>query len=135
MRPDNGIILFDGVCNFCNATVRFVWARDPKGYFRFAPLQSATAETLLAAHPLPRNGDTVVLIQNGRAYQKSAAALRIARQLSGLWPLMACFLLVPRPLRDAVYDFIGRRRYRWFGRSEQCQLPSAELRRRFLDTA
>ncbi|MBY6187607.1 DUF393 domain-containing protein [Marinobacter hydrocarbonoclasticus] len=132
-RLGNAIILFDGVCNLCNASVRFVAARDPSARYQFAPLQSRTARGLLADYPLPERGDSVILIQDGKAYQKSEAALRIARHLSGLWPLLAVCLVIPRPIRDGVYDVIGRRRYRWFGRTDTCLLPSDALKSRFLD--
>ena len=133
METPHAVVLFDGVCNFCNASVRFIARRDARGYFHFAPLESDAGQQLLSEWGL--NGtaiDSVVLVEGGRASVKSTAALRIARRLSGLWPLVVVFLIVPRFLRDAVYDVIARNRYRWFGRSEQCMVPSAELRARFL---
>lgn len=129
------VVLFDGVCNLCTASVQFIVARDPRGTIRFASLQSRAAGRLLAplgVTPAPEP-QTVLLLEDGRLYTRSTAALRIARKLSGLWPLLIVFLAVPRPLRDAVYDFIGRHRYRWFGRTEACWLPTPALRARFLD--
>ena len=128
------IILFDGVCNLCTGSVRFVIARDSRKQFRFASLQSPVAEKLLGAQ---RNDadrlESVVLVAGERVYRKSTAALLITRRLDGLWPLLAVLLVIPRPLRDALYDWIGRRRYRMFGKREVCWKPQAELAERFLD--
>ena len=127
------VVLFDGVCNLCNASVRFIIARDPSARFRFAPLQSATARALFAGtggrSPLP---DSFVLLEHGRLYVRSTAALRVARRLRFPWPLLYIFIAVPRPLRDVLYDFIARHRYRWFGSREACMVPTPELRARFL---
>jgi predicted DCC family thiol-disulfide oxidoreductase YuxK len=124
------IILFDGVCNLCTGSVRFVIARDSRRRFRFASLQSAAAERLLGRR---EDLESVVLVEGRNIYRKSTAALRIARRLDGLWPLLSILLVIPRPLRDAVYDWIGARRYRWFGRTEACWTPTPELAERFLD--
>lgn len=126
-------MLFDGVCNLCNAWVRFVIDRDPGGRFAFAPLQSELAERLLrergyVGEPLA----TVLLVDGPRVYDRSTAALRIVRGLRGGWPMLAALLAVPRALRDPVYGWLARRRYRWFGRTETCRLPSPEIRDRFL---
>jgi len=128
------VILFDGVCNLCTGSVRFVIERDARRQFRFASLQSPVAEKLLGAQG--RDGDrleSVVLVVGERTYRKSTAALLIARRLDGLWPVLAVFLLVPRPLRDAVYGWIGKRRYRLFGKRDACWRPQPELAERFLD--
>ena len=128
------VILFDGVCNLCTGSVRFVIERDARKQFRFASLQSPVAEKLLGAQG--RDGDrleSVVLVVGERTYRKSTAALLIARRLDGLWPVLAVFLLVPRPLRDAVYGWIGKRRYRLFGKRDACWRPQPELAERFLD--
>ena len=124
------IVLFDGVCNLCTGSVRFVIERDARRQFRFASLQSASAERLLGARD---QLESVVLIANGRTYRKSTAALLIAKRLNGAWPLLAVLLAVPRPLRDALYDWIGARRYRWFGKREACWAPQDGLAERFLD--
>ena len=124
------VILFDGVCNLCTGSVRFVLARDSKRRFRFASLQSAAAERLLGERD---NLESMVLIEDGAVYRKSTAALRIARRLDGGWPLLAALLFVPRTLRDAVYDWVGRRRYRLFGKRDVCWTPQPELADRFLD--
>jgi predicted DCC family thiol-disulfide oxidoreductase YuxK len=132
-RAAPSVVLFDGVCNFCNASVRFVYARDPQGRFRFAPLQSEAAQSLLRGREVGDPMGTVVLIEGEKISTRSAAALRIARGLRGLWPLLYIFIVIPWPLRDWVYNLIARNRYRWFGRTEACQLPTPELAARFLD--
>jgi len=133
-EPTRPVILFDGVCNLCTASVRFVIKRDSKRRFRFASLQSPVAEKLLGAE-LYRHEQlgSMVLVLGDKTYRKSTAALQTARRLDGLWPLLAVLLIMPRPLRDAVYDFIGSRRYRMFGKREVCWRPGGDLGERFLD--
>ncbi len=129
------IILFDGVCNLCNASVLFIIDRDPSAHFHFAPLQSDVARELMdrAGEPIPSGDpDSIVLLANGRVYRSSTAALRIARQLGGPTRLLAAFVIVPRPIRDLVYRWIARNRYRWFGRTEACRVPTPALAARFL---
>jgi predicted DCC family thiol-disulfide oxidoreductase YuxK len=130
-----GIVLFDGTCNLCNATIGFVIPRDRTGRLRFASLQSAVGQELLRRHgiPAPSTPDSIVYIEGERAFTRSDAALAIAGRLDRPWPLCGLFWYVPRSLRDAVYSFVARNRYRWFGRTETCQLPTPELRDRFLD--
>ena len=127
------VVLFDGVCNLCNGIVRFIIERDPHGRVQFAPLQSKAATSLLAQHPdhavLP---DSVVLVDDGELYVKSTAALRVARRLRFPWPLFWIFIVVPRPLRDLIYDFIARHRYGWFGKRDTCMVPTKEVMDRFL---
>jgi len=127
-------ILFDGVCNLCNGFVQFVVKRDPQGRFRFAALTSDAAQSMLRQSgvtlPLP---DSMVLIEDGAVYLRSDAPLRIARGLTFPWPLLYGFVVVPRFIRDRVYDFIAARRYRWFGRRDVCMIPTPDLRRRFLE--
>lgn len=129
----NFIILFDGVCNLCNGLVRFIIPRDAAKTFRFAALQSDVGQELLR-----RVGEgervlaSVVLIEGHRAYVKSTAALQIARRLSGLWPLMYMFFIIPRPIRDGIYDYIASHRYRWFGQRDTCMVPTAETKGRFV---
>jgi predicted DCC family thiol-disulfide oxidoreductase YuxK len=128
-----GLILFDGVCNLCSALVQFIIARDPDGRFCFAPLQSeAAAVRLQPFADVTANLDSIVLIEKDRLFTRSAAALRIARRLRFPWPLVYVLIAVPRPVRDRVYDFAARRRYRWFGRRDTCWMPTPELRARFL---
>ena len=130
--PD--IILFDGVCNLCNGFVQFVIRHDPAGRFRFAALQSEAAQALLAAHGLAPAAapDSVLLLSGGQLYSHSTAVLRIARALGGVWALAGAGRLLPRAWRDALYRFVARNRYRWFGRQESCMLPTPALQARFL---
>jgi predicted DCC family thiol-disulfide oxidoreductase YuxK len=131
------VILFDGVCNLCNGFVRFVIARDPAGRFTFGALQSEAAQRLLASiqsrplnAPLP---DSILLIEDGHFWMRSDAALRVARGLTRPWPLVYALVVVPRALRDWVYDIVARHRYRWFGRQKVCMVPTPALRSRFVD--
>ena len=127
------IILIDGVCHLCQGLVRFIIPRDPRAYFKFASLQSEVSLKLLRAGGLPEHQlNTVVLVEKGSYYTESAAVLRIARRLRFPWPAAYLFILVPKPLRNALYRLVARNRYRWFGRDEQCMLPTPELQRRFL---
>ncbi len=129
------LILFDGVCNLCASSVQFVIRRDRDAQFRFASLQSSVAEQILADRDYRGESlGSVLLVDDGVVHAKSRAALRIARRLDGAWPLMYyLFCWVPRFLADAVYDFIGARRYRWFGKKEACWVPDGDIRGRFLD--
>lgn len=127
------IVLFDGVCNLCSGSVQFILRRDPAGTFRFASLQSDLAQSLLTGRGLdPKALDSVVVVEGDRLYRESDAALRIARDLKGAWKALSVFRVVPRPVRDWAYRLIARNRYRWFGKSETCWLPTPELRGRFL---
>jgi predicted DCC family thiol-disulfide oxidoreductase YuxK len=128
------IIFFDGVCNFCNAWVQFVLKRDESAVFRFASLQSKAAASLLTKYGIdPQSLDSVVLMENGRCYTGSTAVLRICRHLKGAWKWVSLFRIIPRPLRDYLYHQFAKRRYRWFGRTESCMMPTKEMRDRFLD--
>lgn len=132
MQPS--VVLFDGLCVFCNRVVNFVIERDPENRFRFAPLQGQTGQAALQRYGLSRTGvDTVMLVEGDRLYTRSTAALHIARRLRRPWPLVAVFLLVPAGLRDAVYRVLANNRYRWFGRRETCRVPEPEERQRFLE--
>lgn len=133
-KEDAALVLFDGVCNLCNGTVNFIIDRDPEGIFRFAPLQSDIAqESLDAIEGVDGEDASIVLLEGDKAYVRSTAALRIARRLSGPWSLLYGAILLPRRLRDAVYDWIARNRYHWFGRREQCRVPTPGLKDRFLE--
>ncbi len=134
--PENKkIILFDGVCNLCNNAVTFIIQRDQKDIFRFASLQSELGQKLTKERGInPDEIDSIVLIEPGVAYfQKSTAALEIARQLSGGYSLLKNFLFLPESLRDGVYDIIANNRYKWFGKKESCMIPTPELKSKFLD--
>lgn len=130
---DKEIILFDGVCNLCNGSVNFVVDRDKKDTFRFAALQSPEGKQVLKDAGIEEAYlDSIVLLKNGKLYKKSAAALHIAGGMSGLWPLMSVFFVIPAFLRDIIYDFIARNRYKWFGKQDVCRVPTPELRAKFL---
>ena len=129
----HSIILFDGVCNLCNGAVNFVIKRDPRNVFKFTPLQEKQGVLLLKKHAVDaRKLDSIVLIENGNVYIKSSAALRIAKKLSGLWPLFFVLLIIPSFIRDGVYDFIAKNRYKWFGKKEQCMIPTPGMKEKFL---
>lgn len=128
------VVLFDGACNLCSRSVRFIIKRDPKGRFRFAPLQSEAARERIKSAGAPLHPfDGVVLIERGRAYFRSDAVLRIASGLRFPWPIAAALILLPRRCRDWAYDGIARRRYRWFGKQDTCMVPTQAWRDRFLD--
>ena len=138
------VVLFDGVCNFCDASVNFVIEHDPAGYFKFAPLQSEAGQKLAAEYGLASETagasagddlipiDSVILVEDGEAYTHSTAALRIAKRLGGIWSWFYAFIIVPEPVRDFFYRLFAKYRYRFFGRKDQCMLPSPEVRARFL---
>lgn len=130
---DNPVMLYDGVCNLCNRSVRFVLERDSRHLFRFASLQSKEAQAILSRYGVTIQMDTIYLVQDGELHDRSSAALRIMAKLSAPWPLMAVFLVIPKPLRDWVYNIVGKNRYRLFGRTDACQLPDEAVRRYFLD--
>lgn len=131
-RPER-VVLFDGVCKLCCGWVRFIIPRDPRARLRLAPLQSDPARRLLADHDLPLTRfDTIVLIEEGAAHVRSEAVLRVMRQLRAPWRWLALLRVVPRPLRDWVYDRVAANRLAWFGRRESCLVPTAEIRGRFL---
>ncbi len=128
------VLLFDGVCNLCNASVLFVIRRDRRSHFRFASLQSEAGQALLERFHLPANEfETFVLVEDGRCFVRSTAALRVVRKLNGLWPFLYVLIVIPGPIRDLLYNFAARRRYRWFGKREACMVPTPEQRSRFLD--
>ena len=135
---DNPVILFDGVCNLCNTVVDFIISRDRWRQFRFASLQSAAGQEL-AGRCEWRPGlhgeglGTIVLVESGRCYTRSTAALRIARGLRFPWPMAYLLIIIPVGWRDALYDLIARNRYRWFGQRQQCRVPTEEERALFLD--
>ncbi|WP_102262443.1 thiol-disulfide oxidoreductase DCC family protein [Mesobacillus jeotgali] len=126
------VILFDGVCNFCDASVQFILNRDPNETFHFASLQSEAGQELLKKYQVRDDVDSMILIENDKVYYKSAAALRISRHLRGAWKLLYLFMIVPAPIRNVVYDLIARNRYKWFGQKESCMLPPPDVRKRFL---
>jgi len=126
------VILFDGVCNFCDASVQFILKRDKKERFFFASLQSDAGQKLLKKYHVPEDVDSMIVIEDGRVFYKSEAALRISRQLKSPWWLLYGFILIPAPIRNIGYDFIAKNRLKWFGQKERCMLPPENFRRRFL---
>ena len=127
------VILFDGVCNLCNRSVQFVIKHDPEGKFMFTSLQSESGQKLLKEYQLPANEfNSFILLENGRAYTRSTGALKVTRRLKSGWKLLYGFIIVPHFIRDPVYNWIARNRYRWFGKTETCMIPSPELTNRFL---
>lgn len=131
---DSSLVIYDGVCHLCNGFVRFIIKRDHKKRFQFGYLQSPANQSRLKSFPQIANElDSVVLLEEGRAFTRSTAALRIVKHLGGGWPLFYAFIVVPSFLRDAVYNLISRYRYRLFGKSDRCILPSPEHQDRFMD--
>lgn len=132
-RQTHPILLFDGVCNLCNTFVQFVIERDPKAIFRFAPLQSGIGRKLSEQAGLPLGEmNTVVLYDQGKVYTHSDVALQVVRRLPGLWSLLYGFHLIPKSVRDTIYNWVARNRYRWFGKRASCMVPTPELKSRFL---
>ena len=133
MENNKSLILFDGVCNLCNSSVQFILLRDKKDRFRFASLQSDYGQSILKQYNLPTDKfNSLALVENSKIYQKSTGALRIARKLKGLWPMLYGFIIVPPFIRNLVYDIIAKNRYRWFGKKEECMLPRPEWKQKFL---
>ena len=134
MVQEKPILLFDGVCNLCNNTIQFVIKHDPKGKFKFCSLQSTTGQEILKKFQLPTTDfESFVLVNGDKYYRKSSAALKMFTTLGGGWKLLAVFFIVPKPIRDYFYSLIANRRYKIFGRTDQCWLPSPERQARFID--
>ena len=132
--PGPSILLFDGHCNLCSGTVRFILKRDSRKRFRYAPLGGPTSLSILEGTGYDvQHMESFILVEDGKLWQRSTAALRMARKLDGAWPLLYGFMIVPRPIRDAVYDLVSRNRYRWFGKKEACWLPRKEWESLFPD--
>ena len=127
------LLFFDGVCNLCTGVVQFIIKRDKSARFRFASLQSSAGEAFLKENKMPTDEfASFVYLRDGKVLMRSDAALNIARDLGGLWSLAYGFIIVPRVIRDAVYNWVARNRYKWFGRKDQCMLPTPELKARFV---
>jgi predicted DCC family thiol-disulfide oxidoreductase YuxK len=129
---EQSIILFDGVCNLCNSSVNTIIDLDTKKRFRFSSLQSDKGIDILKRHQINATPETIILVQDGRVFQKSGAVLRICRSLIFPMPLLFIFIIIPAIIRDGVYDIVAANRYRWFGKKDQCRLPTPELKERFL---
>lgn len=134
VRQPEAVVLFDGVCNLCSGAIQFVIKRDPKGYFKFASLQSDYGQQQLKRLGLnPKSYQSIVLITGDKFYERSDAALNVGRKLSGGWPLTYGLKIFPRFIRDAVYNLLARNRYKLFGKKDACWIPTPELKSRFLD--
>lgn len=131
---DKPIILFDGVCNLCDSAVQFIIRRDKKNTFLFASLQSEMGQRILAQYNFPGDElNSFILVENNKAYTRSTGALKVVKKLKGLWPLLYGFMIVPKFIRNWVYNWVGRNRYKWFGKKEECMIPTPELKARFLN--
>lgn len=127
------IILFDGVCNLCNGAVTYIIKRDKKNVFKFAALQSEIGKELVSKFKIDTSKvDSIILIDGEKQYDKSSAALRISKELSGALPLLFGFIILPKFIRNFVYDYIAKNRYKWFGKKESCMIPTPELKSKFL---
>lgn len=130
----HSILLFDGVCNLCNGAVQFVIDRDKNNQFLFASLQSEEGKKILQEKGLSAGKMySFILVENGKIFDRSTAVLRVAKRLKGLWSLLYAFIIVPKFIRDRVYNFISKNRYRWFGRKDECMVPTPELKAKFLN--
>ncbi|MCF6347729.1 MAG: thiol-disulfide oxidoreductase DCC family protein [Flavobacteriaceae bacterium] len=131
---NRSIILFDGVCNLCNNSVQFIIKRDKKQRFLYASLQSDAAQSILLQFQLKNSDfDSIILIENEKIYQKTTAILKIIKQLNGIWKLGYVFIIIPKFIRDFIYNIIAKNRYKWFGKREVCMIPTKELKMRFLE--
>ena len=135
IHSQHDIVLFDGVCNLCQGAVQFIIKRDLKARFKFASLQSEFGRNITSSYGLNTSstGQTIILIRNNKSYDRSRAVLEIARYLSGAWSLFYGFIIIPKFLRDPVYNLIARNRYRLFGKQESCMIPSPDIISRFLE--
>lgn len=130
---EKSVILFDGVCNLCNDAVNFVIDHDRNNHFQFASLQSDFGKSILEKYLLQNlNLDTFVLIENNKAYLKSTAALRVCKRLGFPFLIAFPFIIVPKFIRDGIYNWVAKNRYQWFGKSATCRIPTPELRNKFL---
>lgn len=126
------VIFFDGLCNLCNGAVQFIIERDRGNLYRFASLQSEFAKRELMNFDIDSSQmNSFILLEKGKVYQKSTAALKVAKKLNGLWPLLYGFIIVPAFIRDAVYNYVAKNRYKWFGKKESCWVPTSDLKSKF----
>ena len=134
MNSTYPIVLFDGVCNFCNYWVNFAIKRDKKKKLRFTPLQGETAKRLLPQYNISSTSlSSVIFIDGNKVYTQSSAAIRICKYLDGGWKLFYGLMIIPKFFRDWIYNIIARNRYKWFGKKDVCMIPTPEMRARFLD--
>jgi predicted DCC family thiol-disulfide oxidoreductase YuxK len=133
IQSGKSIILFDGICNFCNSSVNFIIDKDISDNFRFAPIQSDEGIFLIKRLEIDIiKNDSLILIEGNSFYLRSSAALRIAKKLKGLWRLTYIFIIIPPFIRDIAYNIIAKYRYKWFGKREACRIPTTEERAKFL---
>ena len=133
MTRSHKIILFDGVCNLCNTSVNFVIKKDKNDVFRFAALQSEIGQNYIEKFKIDSSKtDSIILVDNDKHYIKSTAALTIAKSLKGGYPLLYIFMILPNFIRNWVYDYIAKNRYKWYGKKESCMIPTLELKSKFL---
>lgn len=133
MLRDNNIIFFDGVCKLCNSSVNFILKRDKHNIFKYSHLQSKYCHNQLIDYGISISMNTILFLEDGRLYEKSTAALRIVRKLGGIWPIFYVFIIIPKFIRDSIYNLIARYRYKWFGKTENCRVPSPEIKDRFIN--
>lgn len=134
MIQDKPVILFDGVCNLCNRVVQFVIKKDKKKQFLFASLQGKAGQEVLKKYNLPADDlNSFTLLEGDHIYTRSTAALRVLKKMSGRWRLLYAFIIVPKFIRNAVYNRIARNRYKWYGKRNECMVPTLELKERFLE--
>ena len=134
MDSNQPLVLFDGVCNFCNFWIQFALKRDKHSRLKFGSLQGETAQRVLPHYNIdPTVLTSVIFIEGGIAYRESTAALKVCRHLDGGWKLLYVLIIIPAFIRDGIYKWIGRNRYKWFGKQESCMLPTAKQRSRFVE--
>ena len=127
------LVIFDGVCNFCNGAVNFIIERDPYGKFAFTPMQSEFAQETLRSHRITSvDADTIILVKDGKTFVRTKAALEIARDLTGYWYLLNVFRVIPPPVRDWFYRIFARNRYKLFGKANSCMMPTPDVKNRFI---
>jgi len=132
-RHDKKIILFDGVCNLCNTSVQFILKRDKKNQFLFGSLQGTTGQHYLAKYHLPSDAfNSFMLVEGETLYTRSTAALRMLKHLGGGWRWLYALMVIPRYIRDGLYNLLAKNRYKWFGKKETCWIPTPELKEKFL---
>lgn len=133
MAKSEQIILFDGVCNFCNGSVNFLIRRDPNGIFKYAPLQSKIGQKIISKYNIAEEIDSIILLKENNIYIKSDAVIEIIKQLSWNWQILLFVKVFPRKIRDVIYDLIANNRYKWFGKRDYCMIPDENLKSRFLE--
>jgi predicted DCC family thiol-disulfide oxidoreductase YuxK len=129
---EKNIILFDGVCNYCNSVVNFIIKRDKKNIFRFAPLQSEAGAVLANKYHIPPTIDSFIYIENDTVHTFSTGALKVCKHLGGLWPALSALLIIPKFIRDGFYKWFAKNRYKWFGKKEVCMIPAPNVKAKFL---